>query len=1390
MAQLSGAYTINSAQPTSGTNYASFTAAANALNTSGVSGPVTFTVSGGPYTEQITLNQFAGSSATNRVTFNGGGSIIQFGSGTSAQRAVITLNGADFVTLSNLAVDATVGGTSTATYGWGVQVLNDADNVTINNCTITSSTSSTSSTNFVGIVANNSATSLTTGGNAGSNLTVQNNTIQGGYYGIKVVGNATNILDGYLIQGNTVQNFYLYGIDADYTSSLQVIGNDISRPTRTTVSTFYGISLGAGTSGAAVEKNRIHRPFGGASASTAATYGIYLTTSTAATVANSPNFIINNLVYNLDGSGTVYGLYNGASGSARYYHNTVSIDNQTTTGTSTAYGFYHTTGLAAEFRNNVVQVTRSGSGTNFALYFSSATGNGIVSNNNDLVVGGTDAQTGYYVGTEYATLTTWKTANNSAYDQNSVDADPQFVNVATGNLQPTASPLNNTATPLARVTQDITGAPRGTTPDIGAYEFSPVADDVAVVSIDSPTAPVLAGARPVTVTVLNNGGSVLNTVRLAYVLNGGTPVAQTFTLTGGLASGTSRALTFTTPANLVTGANTLTVTGSLPNGNPDTNASNNTQTVTLYTSLTGIYTINSAQPTSGTNFASFTDAATALNQSGVAAAVTFNVSGGPYTEQFSLSPISGASATNRVTFNGNGSTIRFGSSNTNQRAVVTLNGADYVTLDSLTIDATNAGSPGTYGWGLFITNQADNNIVRNCTITTSEASTSSFFAGVVVSGSATSATSGGNAANNLLLEGNTINGGYYGLTLMGTSTTTRSTGNIVRNNTIGNFYFYGVYAAYQADAQYVGNDISRLTRSGVSTFYGLYVYYNLGATVVGNRIHDPFTGTSASTSTMYGLYIYYSDGTAASPILVANNLIYNVNGGNITYGIYNYYSDYVDYYHNSVSLDDTSTGTAIRAYSQYAASNITLRNNIFSVTRPSSTAAYAVYVYYTAAAPPTMTSNYNDLYVGTGTNAYVGYYGTATTATSGGAATLTAWQVLNNSAFDQNSVSVDPRFRSSSDLRPSAANLNNTGTPTTLTRVPLDFAGVTRNNPPDIGAYEFSPSANDVELLSIDSPVTPATPGTNPVTVTIRNNGTVTLTSVTLSYALNGGTPQQQVFTALTLASGATQQLTFTQGVVAPSGPNTIVVTASLPNGGTDSDPSNNTKTATFNQPTPNNDEPCTAIALGTGSITGSNSGSSTSVQPGLLTAPSCSPASAPRDVWFTFTAASASRTLYLAGNPAGMVRVFSSPSCSAGPFTQVFCQGSNLSNTSVGTVNITGLTSGQLYYVAVSGYGSNDFTGAFTISTTPLSTRSSSNSAALSVFPNPSATGQLTLRLTELKGAGTVELVNALGQRVLAQPLAATGEQQLSTRGLATGLYTLRVQVAGQVLTRKVVLQ
>jgi hypothetical protein len=68
---MSGAYTINPSG--SGlTNFTNFAAAINAMNTFGICGPVTFTVSNGTYPGRVVIPQVLGASATNTVTFDGG----------------------------------------------------------------------------------------------------------------------------------------------------------------------------------------------------------------------------------------------------------------------------------------------------------------------------------------------------------------------------------------------------------------------------------------------------------------------------------------------------------------------------------------------------------------------------------------------------------------------------------------------------------------------------------------------------------------------------------------------------------------------------------------------------------------------------------------------------------------------------------------------------------------------------------------------------------------------------------------------------------------------------------------------------------------------------------------------------------------------------------------------------------------------------------------------------------------------------------------------------------------------------------------------------------------------------------------------------------------------
>ncbi|MBO2008761.1 beta strand repeat-containing protein [Hymenobacter negativus] len=551
---------------------------------------------------------------------------------------------------------------------------------------------------------------------------------------------------------------------------------------------------------------------------------------------------------------------------------------------------------------------------------------------------------------------------------------------------------------------------------------------------------------------------------------------------------------------------------------------NVTTTAQVANPISGAYTINSAQPTAGTNFTSFTDAATRLNLDGISGPTTITVSGGPYTEQFLLNQVAGVSATNTLVVNGGGRTIRFASANSNQRAVVQLNGTDYTTINNLVIDATGGGTAGTYGYGVLLTNAADNDRITNCTVNADITSTSTSFTGIAVSGSTSSSTATANpSASNTTIEGNAVSGGYYGITLAGNSTTSLNAGNIVRNNNIRDFYTYGLYVYYQDGAQIVGNDIARPLRTNSSTYYGIYLQSSRGLTVEKNRLHDAFTGNPTSTSTIYGVYIGTGTvGTATATNDYVNNLIYKMNGNGLQYLFYNTGGAYSRIYNNTINSDDQAATTASATYGVYSTgTNSEVKNNVVSITRTGTGTKYGL--YYVTSAP---SSNYNDIYVPTGN---VGYFTTAY-------ATLANWQAANSSAFDQNSVSADPVFvnAANGNLTPANVLLNNAGTP--LTRVTDDITGATRGATPDLGAYEFTPVAVDVAPVSLVSPATATTcfSGAEPIIVQLRNGGTAALNFATnaamVTVVVTPPTGAAQTFTTTvstgTLASGATQNIT------------------------------------------------------------------------------------------------------------------------------------------------------------------------------------------------------------------------------------------------------------------------
>src|SRR4051812_41743642 len=98
-AQLSGTVTINSANPTGGTNYQSFGALTASL-ASGITGPLVVNVitGSGPYNQRVTFNQVPGASPVNTITINGNGCLLTCSNSTnSSQPWTLGLNGTDYL---------------------------------------------------------------------------------------------------------------------------------------------------------------------------------------------------------------------------------------------------------------------------------------------------------------------------------------------------------------------------------------------------------------------------------------------------------------------------------------------------------------------------------------------------------------------------------------------------------------------------------------------------------------------------------------------------------------------------------------------------------------------------------------------------------------------------------------------------------------------------------------------------------------------------------------------------------------------------------------------------------------------------------------------------------------------------------------------------------------------------------------------------------------------------------------------------------------------------------------------------------------------------------------------------------------------------------------------
>ena len=490
---LSGTFTLGPASAGS-FDFNTFNQAMNALVSGGVCGQVTINVHPSTYTEQVTFPAIPGASSAHHVVFQGASGdstqvVLQHASTSSAQNWVVLFDKASHISFKHMTIQAT--GTS-----WGRVVCfsDTTSHITIEHCVINTNTTSTSSS-FAGFFSDATPPS--------NHITIKNNVINGGYYGVYHEGNFNNVKTGLTIKGNHLTNFFFYGILTNFVNDLHIEGNTlVNRPNS---GTLYPVYVGNSSTSGIITGNRI------TSQHTGTYYGIYALGLEG--TSGSPWLITNNMI-SQEGNetGTVYGIYSQNNQHMGIYHNSVSLH-----GGSALNGraLMQTSGSNTRVMNNIFANYNGG----YAAYYNSTWALTGLDFNNYYGVG---ANLILY-GIQHSSLSDMQ--SYSGMDMNSWSLNPPFTGVH--ELSLTNTLLSGRATPLAEVTTDFFGTMRTATPTIGAHEIPMLQHDAGVYAILSPDGNMLVyedDTVSVEVVVMNYGLDTLYSIPVSYTINHGTPV--------------------------------------------------------------------------------------------------------------------------------------------------------------------------------------------------------------------------------------------------------------------------------------------------------------------------------------------------------------------------------------------------------------------------------------------------------------------------------------------------------------------------------------------------------------------------------------------------------------------------------------------------------------------------------------------------------------------------------------------------------------------------------------------------------------------------------------------------------------------------------------------------
>jgi hypothetical protein len=478
----------------------------SALDMCGISGEITMALQPGIYEENIDLSNNSVRFKNYRVTLasstgNAGDVTFRPQSGVG-----ISLNTSSKITIKDITVDVASLDVS------GIELAGTCSDIEINGCTILVNPATTDST-VRGISYSNTEGSR----RMITNISILNNTINGGYYNIYLhyLGydyEANTWGMNNRIDNNTLTNAYHCGIYVyRFGHCHSISGNTLT--TRAADIAQYGIYIDDNINLDTMTNNKILLQ---TVATTGTNSGIYMNENISYYEAKHPAIVANNEIRHLDAATTTYGITTSGV-VADILHNSVYIK-----GTSIAYGKYIKASYRIHYlniKNNIFSVETSHE-EGYPIYVTEAD-HALPGYNSTTMDYNDYHSTGSYVGYIGAAMTTMSDLRTATQqDANSVNVQPIYKD-ASINLELMVWNDTLKCPTNGMLYGDIRGQVRPPITTMGAYTQPPTGMDLMLKAITSWDAEVIDKQTiQVYADVLNTGAVDISSATFGWSLNG------------------------------------------------------------------------------------------------------------------------------------------------------------------------------------------------------------------------------------------------------------------------------------------------------------------------------------------------------------------------------------------------------------------------------------------------------------------------------------------------------------------------------------------------------------------------------------------------------------------------------------------------------------------------------------------------------------------------------------------------------------------------------------------------------------------------------------------------------------------------------------------------------